>query len=102
MLCLDYIADHIRLYCSLLDKIVIIILQAAIATLGANSTVPDMDLDEVETTEKKSKKKDKKKRSAAEADTGNDTVRQVVDAACSPLLFGYLQITPLTFQTSFS
>ncbi|KAL3141492.1 hypothetical protein ABBQ32_005054 [Trebouxia sp. C0010 RCD-2024] len=44
-------------------------MQAAIATLGANGTVPDMDLDEVETTEKKSKKKDKKKRSAAEVDT---------------------------------
>lgn len=36
-----------------------------------------MDLDEVETTEKKSKKKDKKKRSAAEVDTGNDNIRCV-------------------------
>ena len=77
-------------------------MQAAIATLAANGTVPDMDLDEVETTEKKSKKKDKKKRSAAEADTGNGTIRQDVDGACSPLLFGYLQITPLTFHRQLS
>lgn len=49
-------------------------LQAAIATLGASGKVADMDLDEVETTEKKTKKKDKKKRTAAEveADIGNN------------------------------
>lgn len=49
-------------------------LQAAIATLGASGKVADMDLDEVETTEKKIKKKDKKKRTAAEveADIGNN------------------------------
>ena len=46
-----------------------------------------MDLDEVETTEKKSKKKDKKKRSAAEADTGNDTITYVVDASCAAVMY---------------
>lgn len=51
-------------------------LQAAIATLGASGKVADMDLDEVETTEKKTKKKDKKKRTAAEveADIGNNVL----------------------------
>lgn len=41
-------------------------MQAAIASLGAAGKVSDMDLDEVETTDKKAKKKDKKKRTAAE------------------------------------
>ena len=48
-----------------------------------------MDLDEVETTEKKTKKKDKKKRTAAEveADIGNNLAVHIPDdAACSLLL----------------
>ena len=60
-------------------------LQAAIATLGAAGKVSDMDLDELESTDKKAKKKDKKKRTAAEleADIGKSVELHVaVDAIC--------------------
>ena len=59
-------------------------MQAAIATLGTAGKVDDMDLDEVETTEKKTKKKDKKKRTAGEveADIGNHLVVPVPAVSC--------------------
>ena len=60
------------------------VVQAAIATLGTAGKVADMDLDEVETTEKKTKKKDKKKRTAAEveADIGTHFAAPVPAASC--------------------
>lgn len=59
-------------------------MQAAIATLGSAGKVADMDLDEVETAEKKTKKKDKKKRTAAEvqADIGDRLAATIPAAAC--------------------
>lgn len=52
--------------------------------MGTAGKVADMDLDEVETTEKKTKKKDKKKRTAAEveADIGDRLAAPVHAAVC--------------------
>ena len=58
-------------------------MQAAIATLGAAGKVDDMDLDEVETADKKAKKKDKKKRTAAEVEADIGVTAAVLYPECA-------------------
>ena len=73
-------------------------MQEAIATLGAAGKVDDMDLDEVETADKKAKKA-KKKRAAEETEAGELGLHHVsmfpvcCSRACLDLLWQLLLAT---------